>query len=137
MQGKNRSPIIHFLGSDILRANNSVIDLDFKLKNSLDPDFHIEIVCCKALKMFGFVNRLTKDFKFDSSFKILFYTLVRFILEYLRSCYFKSIHCYNNSQFYQQPEKIQRRFFRSAGYLSGINNPPHDYSPFSAQLSMQ
>jgi hypothetical protein len=82
---RSHSPTIYsfnILGSEILCANESVIDLGFKLTSSLNPRPHIDMVCCKALKILGFINRLARDFKLDSSFKLLYCTLVRPILEY-------------------------------------------------------
>lgn len=51
---------------------SSVIDLDFKLNNSLDLGLYIEIVCCKALKINGSDDKMSKDFKLGQSIKILF-----------------------------------------------------------------
>lgn len=41
----------YLFDTDVLRADNSVIDLSFKLNNSFDQVPRIEIVCCKALKI--------------------------------------------------------------------------------------
>lgn len=43
-------------GSEIERADKSVIDLGFKFTSSLDPRPHIDMVCCKALKTLGFIS---------------------------------------------------------------------------------
>jgi len=62
---RSRSPIIHsynILGSAILRTNESFIDLGFKLTSSPDPRPHIDMVCCEALKILGFIIRLARDF---------------------------------------------------------------------------
>jgi hypothetical protein len=131
---RSRSPIIYsynILGSEILRANESVIDLGFKLTSSLDPRPHIDMVCCKALKILGFINRLASDFKLDSSFKLLYCTLVRPILEY--GVVVWSPFTANDSL---QLERVQRRFLRSAGFLLGIEHPPHDYSAVAAKLGL-
>jgi len=82
---RSRLPIIYsynILGSEIVRVNESDIDLGFKITRSLDPRPHIDMVCCKALKTLGFISRLARDFKLDSTFKLLYCTLVRPILEY-------------------------------------------------------
>jgi len=79
------------------------------------------MVCCKALKTLGFINRLARDFKLDSSFKPLYCTLVRPILEY---------------SVYLQLERVQRQFLRSAGFLLGIKHPAHDYSAVAAKLGL-
>ncbi|CAI6365244.1 unnamed protein product [Macrosiphum euphorbiae] len=62
------------------------------------------MVYCKALKTPGFINSLARDFKLDSSFKLLYCTLSSF------------------------------RFLPSAGFLLSIEHPPHDYSAVAAKL---
>lgn len=53
-----------------------------KLSSNLDLDLHIEIVCCKALRVLGILMRLSKDIKFTSSLKVLYCSLIQPILEY-------------------------------------------------------
>jgi hypothetical protein len=117
---RSRSPIIYFyniLSFEILRANESVIDLGFKLTSSLDPRPHIDMVCCKTLKILGFINRLARDFKLDSSFKLLYCTLIQPILEY-GVVVWSPFTANDSLQF----ERVQRRFLRSAGFLLGIEH---------------
>jgi hypothetical protein len=131
---RSRSPIIYsynILGSEILHANESVIDLAFKLTNSLDSRPHIDLVCCKVLKILGFIKRLARDFKLDSSFKQLYCILVRPILEY--DVVVWSHFTANDSL---QLERVQRRFLRSVGFLLGIEFSPHDYSAVSTKLGL-
>ncbi|XP_016658089.1 uncharacterized protein LOC107883123 [Acyrthosiphon pisum] len=117
--------------SEILHVNESVIDLRFKLTRSIDPRPHIDMVCCKALKTLGFINRLARDFKLYSSFKLLYCTLVRPILEY--GVVVWSPYTANDSL---QLERVQRRFLHSAGFLLGIEHLPHDYSAVAAKLGL-
>lgn len=52
---RNRTPIIHsyhVLGSDVLRADNYVIRLGFKLKNLLDSDPNFEMVCNYVVRIY-------------------------------------------------------------------------------------
>jgi len=82
---RSRSPFLspYFLnGTAVSRAVDCVMDLGFKLSYNLDPSAHIGYVCCKALKTLGLVMQLAKDFRLESSLKILFCALVRPILEY-------------------------------------------------------
>lgn len=58
------------------------MDLGFKLSRKLDPGLHIEMVCCKALRVLGIIMRLAKDFKLIVSVKVVYCSLVRPILEY-------------------------------------------------------
>jgi hypothetical protein len=72
---RSRSPLIsqYFLnGKAVSRAVDCITDLGFKLNSNLDPSNHIEHVCCKALKTFGFIMRFTKDFNLNLSFKSTF-----------------------------------------------------------------
>lgn len=60
----NNLPIIHsyhtcILGSDIFRADNTVIGLGFKLDNSLNPGPYIEMVSVARLqKCLAFINSI-------------------------------------------------------------------------------
>jgi len=63
------------------RGDNYVIDLGFKLSSSLDSSFHIDMMCCKALKTLGFVMRLTKEFSQIKTVNNLYCVIVRPILE--------------------------------------------------------
>jgi hypothetical protein len=82
---RSRSSLIsqYFLNSKaVFRAVDCNTDLGFKLNSNLDPSNHIEHVCCKALKILGFIMRFTKDFNPNLSLEALFCALVRPILEY-------------------------------------------------------
>jgi len=83
------------------------------------------------LKTLGFISRLARDFKLDSSFKLLYCTLVRPILEYG-----VVVWCPYTANDSLQLERVQRRFLRSAGFLLGIEHPPHDYSAVAAKLGL-
>jgi len=64
-------------------ADDSVMDLGFKLNSKLDPSSHINYVCSKAIKTLRFIMRLFKDCKLGKSNKALFFCfLVRLILDY-------------------------------------------------------
>ncbi|KAF0752147.1 putative RNA-directed DNA polymerase, partial [Aphis craccivora] len=63
-------------------CNNYVKDLGFTLTRNLCPNMHIQIICCKVLKLLGFINRVSSDFHLLSLLKTLFCFLVRPILEY-------------------------------------------------------
>jgi len=57
-------------------------DLGFTLTRNLCPNMHIQIICCKALKLLGFINRVASDFHLLTPLKDLFCSLVRPLLEY-------------------------------------------------------
>jgi len=72
------------------------MDLGFKLSHNLDPNPHIEYVCCKALKMLGFIIRLAREYKLSMSIKIFYCAVVRPILEY--GCVVWHSHTANDSK---------------------------------------
>jgi hypothetical protein len=69
-------------GSSLVPLNKSVNDLGFVFDLKLNPNLHIEQVCCKALKTLGFVKRVATEFKLVFPLKALYCSLVRPILEY-------------------------------------------------------
>ncbi|KAF0748299.1 Uncharacterized protein FWK35_00027038 [Aphis craccivora] len=89
------------------------------------------MICCSALRTLGFVMRLAKDFGHKSSLKVLYCSIVRPILEY--GAVIWDPHTAVNAR---KLERVQRRFFRFASYLLGIDSPPHDYSPFATNLGL-
>jgi hypothetical protein len=48
---------------------NSIRDLGFKLTHNLCPRLHIEEVSCKAIKILGFIQRVSREFKLIRSYK--------------------------------------------------------------------
>jgi len=56
---KKQCPVVQFynqMGCILQHENNYVIGFGFKFSYSLDSSSHIDMVCCKALKTFGFRN---------------------------------------------------------------------------------
>jgi len=62
-------------------CNNYIKDLGFTLIRNLCPNMNIQIICCKALKLLGFINLVSKDLRLLTPLKALFFTLVCLILE--------------------------------------------------------
>jgi len=52
------------------------------IESNLSFSLHVNIVIKKAFKMLGFINRSTSNFKNINSFKTLYFSLVRFHLEF-------------------------------------------------------
>ncbi|XP_008187479.1 uncharacterized protein LOC103310571 [Acyrthosiphon pisum] len=121
----------HLRDTVISRCNDFVLDLGFKFTSNLDPSLHIEMICCSALRTLGFVMRLAKDFGLKSSLRALYCSIVRPILEY--GAVIWDPHTAVNAY---QLERVQRRFFRFASYLLGIDCPPHDYAPVATNLGL-
>ena len=121
----------HLGPTAIACSNGSVTDLGFILTCNLDPSSHIEHICCKAFKTLGFVLRLSRDFRLGLSFKILYCTLVRPILEY--GAVFWNPHDNNDSV---RLERVQRKFMKYAGFRLNIPCEPHNYESVATQLGL-
>lgn len=61
------SPIVFVL----LPVDIQVIDLEFQFSDSMEPKFHIDVICRNALKIVGFVMRSTKEFSLSITIKTL------------------------------------------------------------------
>jgi len=57
-------------------------DLGILLSNDLSLNNHINIICNKALRVFAFIRRNYSEFKNRKCIKVLYFSLVRSILEY-------------------------------------------------------
>lgn len=47
----------------------------------LDFQSHIEAICCQAFKILGYIIRTSREFKLSTSFKTLYFSLVRSVSE--------------------------------------------------------
>jgi len=104
-------------------------DLGIIFNTDLNFLSHIEMLCCKALKMLGFVIRISKEFNLYSSLKTIYCSLVRSLLDYasvLWDPYTLAASC--------QLERVQRRFLSCAAFRLKIKHPPHDYSIVMQEL---
>lgn len=112
------------MGLVIFRVDNYIIDIGFKFSNLMDPSSHINMICCKVLKILGFVMRLTKEFIQNKIVKMLYCALMRPILEY--SSVIWDPFTPNDSM---QLERVQRRFLRCANFILGVQCLSHDNAP--------
>ncbi|XP_025202952.1 uncharacterized protein LOC112600033 [Melanaphis sacchari] len=112
-------------------CNNYVKDLGFTFTRNLCPNMHIQIICCKALKLLGFINRVSSDFHLLSTLKTLFCSLVRPIFEYGSVLWGPS-----TASARSMIERVQRKFLRQAAYKLKIVCPPHDYTPIQRLFSL-
>lgn len=110
---------------------SSVRDLGFYFLPNLSPRLHVQEICCKSLKLLGFIKRISSEFKLDQSIKILFCSLVRPILEYGSVIW--DPHLSIESLMI---ERVQRKFLSFAAYSLKIHCPPHDYKPVLTALSL-
>lgn len=102
----------------------SVKNLGFILTRNLFPNMHIQQICYKTLKLLGFINRVSTEFKRLSPLNIFYFFLVHFILKYDNVLWNPSFTSTRNVI-----EMVQRKFLRHVPYKLNIHCPPHDYSP--------
>lgn len=74
--------IYHIHKVPISLFGDSIRDLGFIFTRNLFPYRHIEEICCKTLKILGFILRVSNDFKLLTHLKSLYCALVHSILEH-------------------------------------------------------
>lgn len=96
----------------IISCVTSVKDLGIFIDCNMFFSLHINTIIKKAFKLLGFINRNTKiHFKNVNAFKILFFSFIRFYLE------FGSTGCSLNYFNYKNIiENVQYKFFKLLGY---------------------
>lgn len=115
----------------IQRPSEFIRDLGFTFTRDLSPTIHIEDICCRALKVLGFVLRSSATFQLLSPLKSLYCALVRPLLEYGSVLWDPSTASASASI-----ERVQRKFLRIAAYRLNIPHPPHDYTPVIRVLNI-
>lgn len=100
----------NLLGID-LKHVQIVKDLGVVLDSKLHLDQHINTIKDKALRMYGFVNRCSCDFKRPSTLLFLYKSLIRSQLEYAVPI---SNPIYD--KYVQALERIQRKFLRNVNF---------------------
>lgn len=119
-----KNPIIYqySINNINLQRITEIKDLGVFFNSQLSFNQHIENITAKAFKILGFINRNSKDFKNPNTYKILYYTFIRSILEYASSVwspYYK--------QYINQIESVQHAFLRSLAYKQKNPVLDHDY----------
>jgi len=130
---KHRSSISYTYainGSNVTSAS-SMKDLGIIFNTDLNFHSHIEMLCCKALKMLGSVIRISKEFNLYSSLITIYCFLVRFLLDYA-SVLWDPYTLVDSCQL----ERVQRRFLSCTAFTLKIKHPPHDYSVVIQELGL-
>lgn len=103
-------------------SGDCVLELGISFDRSLTFQTHIEKVTCKALKLLGFVKRISYKFKLSSSLKTLYCSFVRSALEYgiiiWDPCTFDG-RC--------QLGRVERKFSKFTTFALDIKYSPHDF----------
>jgi hypothetical protein len=129
---KNPFKFTYFINNNsISSVNCSVRGLGFILTPTLNPNLHIDNICCKGLKTLGFIMRISAFFKLSTPLKALYCELVRPILEYGSVLWDP-----NSVSASLQLEKVQRKFLRFVSYVQNIDCPLHNYAPVLSHLNL-
>lgn len=121
---RKRLPITstYYLKGQSLRREHKVRDLGIIHDSKLLFDEHVDYIVKKALKSLGFIMRLSREFKHVKSFKILYCTYVRSILEYASEIWNPRYNIYIS-----RIERIQRKFVRYLNYRTFNKELNKDY----------
>lgn len=96
----------HINGNALSRVQ-SIKDLGVTFDSKLTFEKHIEIITKRAYRMLGFISRSLNHFKQPNTYKILYFTYIRSILEYCTPVWNPHYDVHINTL-----EKVQRRFTR-------------------------
>lgn len=99
-----------------------ILDLGIIFDQKLCFVSHITSIANRAMKMLGFIVRISKDFKNINTLKILFTSLVRSILEYNSTIWSPVFNNHINTI-----ERVQRKFLRCINFRLGIPLETIDY----------
>lgn len=105
----------------VLERKTEVKDLGVYFDQKLKFDVHIESICCRAMKMLGFIKRNSADFK-ASTVKLLYLSLVRPILEYNVSVWRPW-----KTTYIEKIERVQRKFMRYFCFKSNVVRDEFSY----------
>lgn len=122
---RNRNPILHtyHINNVTLQREVEIKDLGVTLDHKLEFKNHYSNVRNKGMKTLGFVTRNSKEFKNPQTFKLLYFTFVRPVLEYASVVW--SPHYEISSKVI---ESVQRKFLRYLAFKQGHRILDHDYS---------
>lgn len=122
---KIKKPTIYEYNLDkiILNSVETINDLGIIFNSKLTFISHITNIINRAMKILGFIIRITKQFCNIDTIRILYITLVRSILEYNSTIWAPhyNIHI-------QAIEKVQHRFLRYINFKLGIPRESVDYN---------
>lgn len=131
---RSRYPVIHNYYLDNILLNRVVENLDLGITFSSNLTFnkHYLNISKKSSSILGFISRTCKDFTNSFTLKILYFSLVRSILEYNSIIWSPSTNTH-----IQSLEGIQNRFLRFVSYKCNIPRQRHTpYKPLLDTLNM-
>ena len=112
----------YIIDGTIIKRSTVYNDLGILFDDKFTFIEHINEVVAKAYKTYGFIYRNCKDFNNPHVLKILFFSLVRSILEYGSLIWYPiyATHC-NHIEF------VQRKFLKFLTFLEDGTYPPQGY----------
>lgn len=117
--------------NEYLSVTNSIKDLGVIFDSKLTFKPHIDNIISRALKQLGFIYRTSNHFS-AYTFKILYCSLVRSIMEYNSVIWHPSYHTDINSL-----ENVQHKFLRYYAYKMGFNRYDYNYDSIMTILNLK
>lgn len=99
------------IGDNVVQKVTTIKDLGVTLDVKLSFEAHIDNIVNKAFKMLGFILRSTKDFKDLKCVMILYFTLVRSVVEYNSVVWYPFY-----AKYIDRIERVQIKFIRNITY---------------------
>lgn len=118
---RNIVPSSYTLKNQLLVNTNTTRDLGIVHDSKLLFDDHVTNIVTKASKALGFIMRISKNFNNAKTFKILYCTYVRSILEYASQIWNPSY-----DKYISRIERIQIKFLKYICFRLKV--PYHDHS---------
>lgn len=119
------------INNSSLHSKNDIRDLGITFDSKLLFNLHVNNICSKSLKMLGFVKRLSSDFS-ANSFKILYCSLVRSVLEFASPVWSPCYACHID-----RIENVQHKFLRHWSFKMGYYHDEYVYNDLLLILNMQ
>jgi len=117
----------YYLGSSLLLRVHLIKDLGFYLSPTLSFKHHLNVTIGKSLKIFGFIKRNTTLFTSATCLRTLYFSLVRFILEYGSVFGFHIWPVFNCAL---------NEYKNCIAFLLNIEHTPHDYTVIRSTLNI-
>jgi hypothetical protein len=113
---RNRNPILHMysLNNQQLNRVDKIRDLGVIIDNKLTFHDHIDTIVQRAYKQLGFLLRVCKPFQHVMTYMILYYSLVRSILDFACIIWSPFYKCHIN-----RIEQVQKKFLKAIDYRMG------------------